>query len=149
MKKLILASFFILSLSSCKEEDPNPHLKDPIYNDLGARAAAAANEMAAAGKALEEQKKALVAAKPQTGEFKLAQKKLFEADAKLTTARQEHMYLLVARAEREAVARNAYRQALRDGATWPDPKEFEKYQEELRLQQGKGAAWSVKERLGK
>ncbi|NJL23945.1 MAG: hypothetical protein HC902_01320 [Calothrix sp. SM1_5_4] len=32
------AIIFCVSLSSCKREDPNPELRDPIYKDLEARA---------------------------------------------------------------------------------------------------------------
>ncbi|MFP5518372.1 MAG: hypothetical protein ACLGGX_00590 [Bdellovibrionia bacterium] len=138
--------FALLFLSSCKKEDPTPHLKDPIYNDISAKEALVGGELASATKALEDARLELENAKPQTGEVKRAQKKVYDAESKLKIIKQEQMYLIVAKAKREADAKLSYKKAFKEGKDWPDPTEFEAYKasEALRVQ---NRTWDPKKRV--
>lgn len=147
MKKPILILIFALfTLSGCKKEDQNPHLKDPIYQDIQTKEQAAATEVVAAEKALEEVRTELKAAKPQTGEIKRAQKKVFDAERKLQVLKQNHASLIIRKQTRIQEAKTSYRKAFAAEKDWPDPNEYESYLAAERLRQTK-SQWDVPARI--
>ena len=73
----------LLLLSSCNKPDPNPELKDPIYQDLLKRVKEMDSQIAEETKTLEEHKGALAKVVPQTGQNKYAQKRVFDSENKL------------------------------------------------------------------
>lgn len=121
---LIIQTFFLFG---CKKEDPNPHLKDPIYLDLVAQEQAFAAEVTAAEKALIETKSDIGKAKPQTGELKRAEKKFFAAETQLARLRQEHSSLIVRKQTRILESKESYQKAFAEGKEWPNPSEYDNY----------------------
>lgn len=146
MKRFVLLIYLSTALLGCKKEDPNPHLKDPIYLDIATREQAMSTEVSAAEKALKDAQTELSQAKPQLGETKRAQKKYFEAESKLSRTKQEHAALIVRKQTRMIEAKESYRKAFRAGKEWPNPKEFEAYLTAERLRNTK-QQWDVPNRI--
>lgn len=145
MYKILLLTFITL-LVSCNKPIPNPELKDPIYNDINVRFAEASQLLAAEKKTLSGHEKDLAEAIPQTGQTILAQKKVFESKNKITKLEQEVQFLKLKVAARKKHAVEAYGQAFSKNEPWPDPKEWEQYQQEKNVR-NKPKEWSVKNRL--
>src|SRR6185295_9609363 len=62
----------ILLMTACNRPNPNPELLDPIYADLGTEMNNQEKEIAEEQKGLDEAKKRLKNAAPQTGDAKRA-----------------------------------------------------------------------------
>jgi len=146
IKILFLALFFGLFLNSCTSADPNPELKDPIYQDIKIQMGLAEKSLAEADKKLAEFSGELSIAIPQTGQFKQAQKKVFQAERERETFRQQVKYWTIRSEERAKKARVDYSRSLKDKTPWPNPKEFESYLSEKKLRLAK-IEWDSKQRL--
>lgn len=136
----------ILSLVACNKPDPNPELKDPIFNDLNTSLAAATQALEAEKKNLEGHEQALSDVVPQTGQIKYAQKRVGESKARINLLEQEKQYLELKIQGRKAAAKKSYAQAFKKGEPWPDPKEWESYQLEKKMRTSK-RTWDVNQRL--
>lgn len=146
-KFIFILPFFIFFLAGCeKKADPNAYQKDPILADLKTKAEAMAKAVEAAQKELDGFKKELAEVKPQTGQIKFAQKRVFDAEAKITKLEQEKRYYRVAADSRVRIAKEKYKIAFKEGKPWPDMAEFETYQTLERLRNAK-RSWDVKERF--
>ena len=140
----LLISIFLLT--SCDKPDPNPELKDPIYNDLNSRLAASVQALAAERKGYEEQAEAVEAAIPQTGQLKRAQRRLYDSQRQLIRLEQEKQYLELKIESQRASAKAGYMQAYKNKKPWPNPQDWEAYTLEKKFRAAK-RQWSVKDRI--
>ncbi len=130
----------------CDKPDPTPELGDGIFQDLNAQLAATQKMIADATKQLDEHKANVHKAKPQTGQIKFAEKRVWDTEKAIDLLVQQEKYWKIRIAERKKVARIEYLKAFKDGKSWPDPKELEEYKVEKRLRQAK-LQWDVRQRI--
>ena len=140
---LLLASFF---LWGCDKPNPEPEKLDPIYEELQKEAASMNSQVAAAEKELEGFKKDLEAVVPQTGQIKYAQKRVYEAEAKLTKLKQLKDYWEMRVESRLKWDREHYLKAYNAKQPWPDPKEYEEFKAQLALERAP-KQWDLKQRM--
>ena len=145
MLRVIFFALFFLLLA-CEKPNPTPELLDPIYQDLENELKKAEAEIKSTEKELEgfrlEEKKV----QPQTGQIKFAQKRVFETEAKLEKLKQMRTYWLLRKETRQKIARKSYLKAYKEKAPWPDPKEYQDYSLQRKLEQAP-LNWNVKRRL--
>lgn len=140
--------FIILStaLISCNKPDPNPELKDPIFNDLNSKLGSARQALEAEKKALQEHEQALRDVVPQTGQIKYAQKRVYDAQAKIQKLGQEIRYLELKIQSRKSEAKKSYLVAFKKGEEWPNPAEYTMYDAANRLRAAK-SSWDTNARV--
>jgi hypothetical protein len=144
MRKLVIS--IILLLAACNKPDPSPELRDPILADLKAKLGATEAAVEAEEKQVAEFQEALKSAAPQTGQAKIAQKRLYEATDRRNKALQMKQYYLVKIESRIDQAKRDYLRAFEDKRDWPDPAEYESYKAQDALLSAP-RTWSVKERM--
>lgn len=123
----------LLLLVSCKSEDPNPELIDPIYNDLNAELKSATAALAENKKSLEDNQTKMALTKyPDLNYISLQKDRAgyLRVQAKLE---QQAKYLEIRVEQRKEFARADYRRAFRADKPWPNPEEFEEYKARKRL----------------
>lgn len=148
MKLLILTLSVLITLAGCNRPDSNPELKDPIYSDINSSLGSVSQELESEKKSLAEHEQALKDVVPQTGQIKFAEKRVFEAKARITKLEQEKTYLELKLNARLKEARRSYLKAFEKKETWPNPDEWSQYQAEKNLRNAK-RAWDVKDRMEK
>lgn len=148
MKNTLFALILFISfaLLGCEKPNPNPETLDPIYEDLQKELANAKNQVGSAEREVAEHQKSIDVAIPQTGQIKYAQKRFFEAEAKLTKAKQMVQYYELRIKSRLKWVKESYRKAYAAKEAWPNPAEFEEYKAQKALEQA-SRDWSVKARL--
>lgn len=143
---LICLSIFCTLLISCEKPDPMPEARDPIYQDMLAQLSMAEKNLQDAEKKKLDQEKELSIAKPQTGEYKRAQARLYEASHAVDIMKQQTKYWKIRILERRKTTRLKYLRAYKDKKPWPDPSEYSEYLAEGRLRKAK-LNWDVKQRI--
>lgn len=144
--RIITILLLSLSLFACSKPDPNPELKDPIYNDYNSQLGTVSAALESEKKNLEGFNEELAEVVPQTGQIKYAQKRVREAKDKITRLEQEKQYLELKIEARKRESKSSYAKAYKKGENWPDPQEWASYQTEQRLRNAK-KSWDVKERM--
>ncbi len=124
-------------MSGCRSKDPNPELKDPIFQSLKKEADDAERAFKEAETAKDEAYKAFQSATAQTIELKEAEKEYWKAVKRVDSLRPTVRYLKIRTERRKVEARAAYAAAFARGeeANWPNPEEFEAYQTNKRLRE--------------
>lgn len=120
-------------MPACKSEDPNPQLKDPIYNDLVKEYSNAQSMVEKEEKKLEGLEKELLKAAVRTIERRSAQKDIDNSHAALRKYQQQAEYYRIAVIKREVESRASYKRAFAAEKEWPDKKEFENYKQDLKM----------------
>ena len=136
----------VLTLSACDKPNPEPEKIDPIYTDIQARLASVTSQIKSAEKDLEDKKKDVAAAVPQTGQIKFAQKRVHEAENALAKLNQLKEYWELRVESRKKWAREYYLKAYEKKEVWPDPQEIEEYQAQKKLEEAP-SAWNAKQRV--
>lgn len=140
---LLLIPFLI---AACNKPDPNPELRDNIYHELNNQLAEVTHALEAEEKTLAGHEASLKEVVPQTGQIKFAQKRVFESQAKVDKMKQEKAWLELRVKERLQETKKTYFKAFKAGKDWPDPKEFEEFEAQSKLQKAK-RQWDVKARI--
>lgn len=135
-----------MTLLACNKPDPNPELKDPIYNDLNSRFASTNQALEAEKKALEGHEAALKDVIPQTGQILYAKKRIYDSQAKIAKLSQEAKYLELKIASRKRESKISYTEAFKKGEAWPNPSEFAIYESQSKLQ-GVKPTWDAAARV--
>lgn len=132
----ILGSLCFL-LTSCRSPDPNPELRDPIFQELKKAAAEAEKAHEDSKKAVEEAQAKLKEARPRTIEQKDAEKAYFKAIRATQSLKTAAHYLKIRSERRRIAARLSYEKAYNAHAEekWPDRSEYSGYLTNQRLQQ--------------
>lgn len=131
-----LVVIFILTsfISGCSRPNPTPEKLDPIYLDLMSRssvAKAAAETTKEEILQLREDLAALPARDPSRRKY---QQDISKKETQLMVADQEALYFEIRAEQRREYARKAYLEAFNRGEKWPDPKDFEAYKLQRRLE---------------
>ncbi len=146
MKRIITFLILFLALAACEKPLEHPETTDPIYNDLLAEVSAAESAATKTEKELEDFKKEAEKVAPQTGQIKFAEKRVYETQAKLDKIKQMVEYWKIRAESRKHWARKKYLAAYKKKEHWPDPKEYEEYQLQRKLEQAP-KEWNLKRRL--
>ena len=146
-----IAAFFLiftLVLVGCHQPNPHPEATDPIYSDLERSKKDLEGQLGQELKHLEEFEIALKAVKPQTGQIKYAQKRVYETREKVEKLKQLKAYYDLRLASRIESVKRSYAKAFEKNEPWPDPKEYEVYKSQKALEVAP-RAWSVRDRIEK
>jgi hypothetical protein len=133
MLKLLSFILIFFSLVSCKTENPNPELLDPIYKDLVKEANNYKKQYEEQKKILEGLNKDLEKTTPRSLEKKLVLRDLKKVKPLIPKYRQLADFYSIRAKRRKIVARQAYREAFQQDKDWPDPEEYESYLVQKRL----------------
>lgn len=136
---------FLFLVTACSQPDPQPELKDPIYQDMKAELDIAEKGLAEAKKSFEEHQKNLGMVKPQTGQIKYAQKRYFEAERAVTALEQQKKYWIIRMDERKRFVRRQSLIAFNKGEKWDNSAEVSQFEVEKRLRRAK-LKWDVDQR---
>lgn len=138
----------LLFLVGCNKPDPNPELKDPIYDYYQKKLAAAKAEMTEADKKLYEAQLEMNKVKPQTGQIKYATKRIYAAKDKIEKIRQRYVYYQLKVDSQIQKSRDSYMKAFEEQKPWPDPEEYQSFLATERLIEA-GSDWKPKARVEK
>lgn len=135
LRLLFLTAF--LFLAGCRKPDPNPELRDPIYQAVKKEADESEKALDAAKKAKALAYEQLRNAEARTIELKDAEREYWKAVKtvdQLTTAAR---YLRIRSERRKLEARLSYQKAFDAGKeqNWPDPDEYAGYLTNKRLRE--------------
>lgn len=132
LSKLFVLAICLL-LPACKSEDPNPQIKDPIYNDLVKEYANAQSAVEKEEKKLSGLEKDLLKAAVRSIERRSAQKDIDNSHTALRKYQQQAEYYRIAVIKREVESRASYKRAFAADKEWPDKKEFEDYKQDIKM----------------
>lgn len=130
-----LLSGLSLLISACEKRLPNPEMMDPIFQDLNAQLSQAQSTVTELTAELEEAKKELERAAPQTGDRTRAFGAVAGTKDRLERARQKELYLEIKRDQRLSEDRKNYAKAFESKSKWPPDAEFHFYMASKRLQE--------------
>ena len=124
LKRMLLVIFTSLSVISCKKKlDPNPELRDPVILTLNNELTAAKADLTAKEndiKTIQTDKKN---AAPQSGENKVFERRLNDAQEARALAEQRVRYFEIKIEQQKLIARKLYLESqLPDGKPWPSPE---------------------------
>ncbi len=120
--------YTVLSLVlGCKQPEPNPELKDPIFNDLKAQLAATSGEVDKAVEDIKAAKESLEKLEVRTTERKQTIRQISTLEKKLSELQQMKIYYEVRIEQRKAFVQKDYLRAFHAEKPWPNPEEFERY----------------------
>lgn len=132
--RFVFVWLLFLAFSCKKQLDPNPELKDPIYTAFTAELANARVELTAAQSEVDSLKNDLKNAVPQSGEARVYERRVNDAQDKKAVAEQKVRYLEIKLEERKLVAQKKYLESqLPNGKPWPDEDEIHSELEKIRL----------------
>lgn len=142
----IVLILFLLNLSSCKKEDPNPELRDQIYQDIVAQEGDNLKAVADIEKKIEDAKKAVLDSKPQTGEVRRNTKKVFELENLRSKLKQQETFWKIRKFERLKFVRRNKPEMTEEDWNSRSKSEYEQYLSEKKLRQAKNS-WDLKQRF--
>lgn len=146
MSFLFYFASICLALCSCEKPDPNPELRDPIHAELEKIIKTTDGEIKAAEKQLEEFREAASKVKPQTGQIKFAQKRVFDTEASLNKLRQKLEFYRISTETRKKYVQKQYRAAFQAKKPWPDPADAAEYSAQQALE-ASSRTWNAKARV--
>lgn len=130
----LLLPLWIVSLTGCKQEDPNPELKDPIYKDLQGRASEYKKAYDESKIRIVTLRESLEKAEANSIERKDVLRDIAKTEKKLLNEEQLERYYRIRAERRRVVGRMEYKKAFAEDKEWPDPKEYSDYLVNIRLQ---------------
>jgi hypothetical protein len=132
---ILAISFFFVTVCGCKQEDPNPELKDPIYVDLLRRATEARKGYEEELKKQGDISSKLEKTEANSIERKRTQRDLDKSKHSSFDYDQTAKYYEIRAKRRLHVDRMTYKAAFAAGKPWPDKHEYSDYQVNMRLQE--------------
>ncbi|MBL7669933.1 MAG: hypothetical protein JNM39_05565 [Bdellovibrionaceae bacterium] len=146
MKNFIFSLLAVLFVFGCSKPEPNPELRDPIYQDFLAQKAATEKDLADTIAKMTEYSAAAKKAPPQTGQFKQNQRKFDEMDRRATKLKQQLQFWEIRIEERVIASRLSYNHAYAQKTPWPNQTEADSYKAEKKLRLAR-TQWDQKERI--
>lgn len=125
--KIFILICVSMAMLACNHEDPNPELRDPIYQDFAKQRAAYEKAVEDGQKTLETAIKGLESTEARTLDRKISNRAVEKAKDAITLATQKAEYYKIRAELRKAYGRREYKIAFKEGKPWPDPAEFEAY----------------------
>ncbi len=141
-----LIALALVGFIGCEKPDPHPENRDPIYEDLGKQLKSVESDLKAAEKQLDEFKDAVNKVKPQTGQIKFAQKRVYDTEAQISKLRQKRDFNTLEIQTRLEYVRKQYLAAFTAKKQWPDPNEAAEYKAQQSLERA-SRSWNAKERI--
>lgn len=142
----VILLIFAVSLGvGCNKPDPKPELKDEIYQDMLRELKSSEQNIARAQSELETHRKALSEVKPQTGQIKYAQKRVFDAERAIDQFKQQQKYWVIRSESRRDFVRKKSLEAFQKGETWVVEGELEAHLAEKRLRNAR-RQWDARQR---
>ena len=140
---MLKLSFFLLflTLGACRSEDPAPELKDPIYLDLQKEYRLREDQHKKSLDKVAQLEKEAQKMAPRSIDIKTNQKELLTEKETLLKIEKEKEYYRIASIKRRAEAQVSYKKAFAENKEWPDPKEYETYQNFKKLRE-KSRNWN-------
>lgn len=135
-----------LFLVSCNEKEPNPELRDLIYQDMQAQEAESQKNYTEIQKKIDEAKKTLLESKVQTGEIKRNTRKFDDLVALKTKFEQQLLYWKARKYERMKFVRMKAQRLSKEEWSEYSKKEMAFYHSEKKLRQAKNS-WDIKQRF--
>jgi hypothetical protein len=129
--------FLFLFAVGCNKRDPTPEKGDGPMADLAAELEIARKSVDSTTKDLAGLRKEQAAAIPQTGQFKIFQNKINDAEASLDIYKQQVKYFEIKLELRRHYIRQRYDESLKGGRPWPDEQENKEYTLRIKLQREK------------
>ncbi|HMN66953.1 MAG TPA: hypothetical protein PKC28_00280 [Bdellovibrionales bacterium] len=123
----------VICLSGCRQEDPNPELKDPIFKDLETRAAAHLKAVEEGKAQIAALKESMAKTEPNSIDMKNVRRDLAKTEKKLIDDDQMARFFKIRAARRKVEGRLAYREAFLREEEWPKPSEYSDYLVNIRL----------------
>jgi hypothetical protein len=131
--RFALATLACAYLCACSKEDPNPELRDPIFQDLEKRHADQDKAAEEASKNLGELKIKLEKAEDNSIEKKDIQRDIAKNQKIFNISSQLAHYYKIRTERRKIVDKLVYKEALAAKKDWPDPHEYSDYLVNRRL----------------
>jgi hypothetical protein len=146
--KTIFSLLFILSISitGCDRPNPEPEKIDPIYSDIQSKIGSINSQIKSAENDLQDKKKDLAKVVPQTGQNKFAQKRVDDAQRALDKLLQLKEFWELRAESRKKWAREHYLKAFYKKEPWPNPKEYEEYLAQKKMEEA-SPTWNAKQRV--
>lgn len=141
--RVFIYLIWIVCLVRCTKELPNPEILDPIYKDLSSRADSTEKEMEELKVKIEELRKTLARAAPNSIDRQDILRELKKASDGHVKAQQLARYLKIRAERRKVEDRAAYMRSLASQQPWPDPNEYSHYQKNIQLREAP-VNWSVR-----
>ncbi|MBT4760184.1 MAG: hypothetical protein HOO06_00680 [Bdellovibrionaceae bacterium] len=126
---------FSLVLTSCKEENPNPELLDPIFSHLQKQEKEFAKLVEDKKKEIKSVQKDLKSSLPRSPGRIVANKSYKKAVKALVFLEQKAKYYKIRAEHRKFEGRKSYKLAFSQNKAWPDPKEYQNYLTNNRLKE--------------
>jgi hypothetical protein len=133
LRRLICLSILVLTMLGCRTEESNPEMRDLIYQDLMKELQARVTLVDESQKKVEAAEKALEKTKPRTIDRLNATSDLEKEKIMLERLTQSAEYFKIRAERRRVEGRRDYKIAFRSNKDWPDPKEYEAYLVNKRL----------------
>lgn len=135
IKYLFLILSFLFFLTSCEKRIADPQKLDLIYNDLNAELQTTISVRSQLKSSLDEYKKMLETAKPQSGQNKNYNAKIENISKKIIQIEQSIKGLELSIESREKEIRLRYISSLSKKSDWIDKKELDEYIKNKKLKQ--------------
>lgn len=142
----LFAILLIFGTVACEKPNPTPEVADGIYRDLMNQADLAGKSAESEKKKLEGLKKELQAAKPQTGDLRIAQKQYFESERKVQQYLQQRAYYTLRAKSRKAEVRTSYTSAFAEKKPFDTADQLKDYDRNQELAKNPGS-WDSKRRI--
>lgn len=133
-KRLLPLLATVLLFNGCKPKPiENPELIDPIYSDLMSLSAAATAKAEAQKKKIAELEESMKGMADRDPDLKRTRHEKSNLERGLIQIEQDAEYFEIRAQQRRLYDKEAYLKAFRAEKPWPDPAEFEEYQEQKKL----------------
>ncbi len=133
MKRFFFFISFICFLNGCNRPNPNPELLDPGVNDIKEDIDLTSAQIATLKSIIKKAEEELANAIPQTGEAKIARRKIEDKRELLTIQEQKLEFYKMSLEKRIQFSRDDYSKAFSEGKPWPSPDTVEQYKHYRRL----------------
>ena len=125
---LSIVCLSLLLQIGCSRPNPTPELIDPIYRDIGEKAALSKAEADRVSEEIKTAKEELEKLPPRDPSLRKMRQDLKNKEAKLVQLEQQALYYEIRAEKRKAYAREDYLKAFNAGKPWPNPETKEAYE---------------------
>jgi hypothetical protein len=133
VKVRVLTVISFLICCSCHHDDPNPHLKDPIYLEIVKEKEQVSTQINSLKTEVEKNRREYETAPLRTGQRQDAADDYFDSQHRLDKQIEKFRYLSISAEKRITEDRKSYRASVDKGVLWPDPDEFKDFALEKKL----------------
>lgn len=123
----------IFSLVGCEKEDPNPELRDPIWQDISKRAADYEKQRDENKAKLATLREKLEKVEPNSMDLKDVKRDIAKTEKALLGSEQLYRYYKIRADRRKVVDKISAREAFAAKKEWPDKSEYSDYLTNIRL----------------